>query len=183
MELADLYPAMDSAALSRDIERARRRRAFETLYRRASWPRRPARRPASEKLGGGAREYEALEELIGRIASYAGLIYAGDTSDPEARQILRRRPGEDDGRQRALLFFALELNRIDDALIARPWTDDPGFAPLPPWVLDISARTSPTSSTTASSSCSTRSRSRARRLEPPVRRDHDGLRFDVDGES
>ena len=33
---------------------------------------------------------------LGRIMSYAGLVYAGDTTDPVQRQILRRRAGQGD---------------------------------------------------------------------------------------
>ena len=39
--------------------------------------------------------YESLSDLIGKLGSYAGLLYAADTSDPEQRQVLRRHPGED----------------------------------------------------------------------------------------
>ena len=41
-------------------------------------------------LAEAVARYEALEDLLGRIMSYAGLVYAGDTSRPEARQVLRR---------------------------------------------------------------------------------------------
>ena len=36
-----------------------------------------------------------------------------------------------------LLFFALELNLIDDALIAAALDADPGFGHYRPWVLDL----------------------------------------------
>ena len=40
-------------------------------------------------LGQCLREYEALEELIGRIVSYASLVYAGNTTDPSAKTLRR----------------------------------------------------------------------------------------------
>ena len=54
-----------------------------------------ARNRRRARLREAVADYEAIEELIGRIISYAGLVYAGDTSDPAARQVLWRRPGED----------------------------------------------------------------------------------------
>ena len=90
--------------------------------------------------------------------SYASLLYASDTSDAARAKFY----GDAHERVTALagdlLFFELELNRIDDALLeardgdaARSATTDPGSR--------TSARRSRTSSPTRSSSCSWRSRS------------------------
>ena len=75
--------------------------------RRDGERRRPARR--------GGEAYEALQDLIGRVMSYASLLYASDTSDPARAKFY----GDTHERVTALsgdlLFFELELNRIDDA--------------------------------------------------------------------
>ena len=42
---------------------------------------------AKASLGRCLRAYEALEELIGRIVSYAALIYAGNTTDPQRAKL------------------------------------------------------------------------------------------------
>ena len=117
-----------------------------------------AEKGAAGELGAALRDFEALEELIGRIASYAGLVYAGDTSDPQRAKLYGDIQEKMTDASAHLLFFALELNLIDDALIEKALDADPAVRPLPALGASISGRTSPTSSRTASSSCSTRSR-------------------------
>ncbi|MEQ9572731.1 MAG: oligoendopeptidase F, partial [Nitratireductor sp.] len=77
--LADLYPAMDSRELARDLERAKAdAQAFETDWRGKLAA--EAEKKADTRLGEAMEAYDALEELIGRIVSNASLIYAGDTT-------------------------------------------------------------------------------------------------------
>jgi oligoendopeptidase F len=79
--------------------------------------------------------YEAVEELLGRLISFAGLLYSGDTSDPARGKFLGDVRERVTGASVHLLFFTLELNRIDDKLIEaalahrefsryRPWIED-----------------------------------------------------------
>ena len=79
--------------------------------------------------------YETLEDLLGQIMSYAGLVYSGDTTDPQRAKFYGDTQDRMTTASTELLFFGLELNRIDDALLARvsaqpplchwkPWLDD-----------------------------------------------------------
>ncbi len=81
------------------------------------------------------REYEALEELLGRLISYAGLLYAGDTSDAKRAKFFGDVQDRLTSASAHLLFFTLELNQIDDAVLEaamkvpalghyRPWLED-----------------------------------------------------------
>src|SRR3954463_8568046 len=80
--LTDLYPAMDAPELKRDLARADAEcQAFETAYKGklgdlAALP------GGGAKLAEVLRRYEALDDLLGRIISYAGLVHAGNTVDP-----------------------------------------------------------------------------------------------------
>ena len=96
---------------------------------------------------------------MGRIASYAGLVYAGDTADPQRAKLYGDVQEKMTDASAHLLFFALELNLIDDALIASALDADPALRPLPALGSRSAGRTSPTSSRTGSSSSSTKSRS------------------------
>src|SRR5580693_10120933 len=78
--LEDLYPGMDSPAFAVDMARASESaKAFATAHRG---------RLAKSLAGGGDAlaaaigEYEALQDVMGRLMSYASLTYAGDTTDP-----------------------------------------------------------------------------------------------------
>ena len=66
---------------------------------------------AGERLADAVKGYEALQDLIGRVMSYASLLYASDTSDAARAKFygdVNERVTELAG---DLLFFELELNR------------------------------------------------------------------------
>jgi oligoendopeptidase F len=135
-DLGDLYSAMDAPELKRDIKRAiEDAAAFE-----AEWKGKlatEAANPGNGGLGKALRAYEALEELIGRVGSYAGLIYAGNTSDPQRAKLYGDIQEKMTDASSHLLFFALELNLVDDALVLTALDKDPGFGHYRPWVLDL----------------------------------------------
>src|SRR5690606_32671361 len=87
--------------------------------------------------GEAMREYEALEELFGRIGSYAGLVYSGDTSDPRRAKLYGDIQEKLTDASAHLIFFALELNAIDDADIEAALDGDEAFGRYKPWVLDL----------------------------------------------
>ncbi len=132
-DLTDLYPGPDSGALRRDLdEAARGARAFKERH---------AGRVAAlsgAELGRAIAEYERLDEIVGRIMSYAQLVYAADMSSVENgrfHQSMRERATEIAG---DLLFLTLEVNRIgdealEDALAA------PELARYRPWLRDVRA--------------------------------------------
>ena len=158
--LADLYPGVDSPALAVDFERAAREsNDFATKY-----PGRLAElavdKQASEKLGEAVARYEALQDLLGRIMSFASLLHAGNVTDPARAKFYADARDKIVDASTKLLFFQLELNRIDDAILDRA-------AQIRRWRIGgpgskTSARKSLMSSTTSLKSCSTRNPSLAR---------------------
>ncbi len=134
--LADLYGSMDAPELAADIARANEAAAaFETRWRGKLSA--EAAKGAAGGLGLAVRDYEALEELMGRIASYAGLVYAGDTSDPKKAKLYGDVNQKMTDASAHLLFFTLELNVIDDNLVLAALDADPAFGHYRPWVLDL----------------------------------------------
>jgi oligoendopeptidase F len=134
--LADLYAGLDDPAIKRDLDRADADCvAFEEAYKGKL-----AAMAASD--GGGAAlaaavtEYEAIDDLMGRLGSYAGLVHAGNTVDPARTKFY----GDIQERMTAasthLLFFALELNRIDDAVLETAMAD-PALGHYRPWLEDV----------------------------------------------
>jgi oligoendopeptidase F len=134
--LDDLYSGMDSDAFVADWRRAAEEaKAFAAAYR-GKLEALARGEGAGEKLGAAVKAYEELQDLIGRIISYAGLLYAGDTNDPARAKFFG------DTQQKAtdiagdLLFFELELNRLDDALVEAA-AASPALAHYRPWLDDI----------------------------------------------
>ena len=111
-----------------------------------------------EGIGAAVREYEALEDLMGRIGSFAGLTYFSDTSNPANGKLYGDAQAKLTDMASHLLFFALELNRIDDAVIDSAARNRHAGGPLQARGSSICAWTSPTSSMTRSSSSSSKNR-------------------------
>ncbi|HEX3215689.1 MAG TPA: M3 family oligoendopeptidase [Aestuariivirgaceae bacterium] len=129
--LADLYPAPDSSALRRDLERADR----DTQSFAQKWQGRLADLSGAE-LAAAIADYEALSDLLGRVGSYASLYYVGDTTDPARQKFygdINQRLNELTTR---LIFFELELNRIDDKRLAEA-LQTPALAHYRPWLEDL----------------------------------------------
>ena len=133
--LADLYDGPDSPALAADFARAARESAAFAAKYRGKLAALAQGAGASEKLGAAVAAYEELEDLLGRIMSFAGLLHAGDVSDPIRAKFYADARGKIVDASTQLLFFQLELNRIDDAVLDaaaaepplsrwRPWLDD-----------------------------------------------------------
>jgi oligoendopeptidase F len=135
-DLSDLYPGMDSAELKRDLALAADLAvAFEKRWK-GTLAAEAAAGPAG-RLGQALKEYEALEELMGRIASYAGLVYSGNTADPQRAKLYGDVQEKMTDASAHLLFFALELNLAEDALVDAALEADPAFGHYRPWVLDL----------------------------------------------
>jgi oligoendopeptidase F len=134
--LADLYPAIDSPDIRRDLDRGETECiAFEKDYqgKLAGFAAQPSGWPA---LAEAVRRYEAVQDLLGRVVSYASLVYAGNTTDP----IRSKFYGDVQERITAislhLLFFTLELNRIEDAQLEAAM-EDPILGHYRPWIEDV----------------------------------------------
>jgi oligoendopeptidase F len=134
--LADLYPGPDSGELKRDLEKVQETAAaFQSRYQGK------LAELADGGKGGAAlaecvREFEAMQDLIGRIASFASLLYAGDTSDPVRAKFYGDIQEQLTAITTHLLFFGLELNRLDDAVIEAAMKD-PALARYCPWIEDL----------------------------------------------
>lgn len=133
--LADLYPAMDSDELKSDLEKARdKAEAFQNRWRGRLAE---ATRGDGDSLATAVVEFETLEELLGRIISYAGLVYSGDTSDPARAKFYGDIQSSVTDISSRLLFFPLELNRIEDAEMDAAMERDPALAHYRPWIVDL----------------------------------------------
>ncbi len=132
-DLSDLYSGPDNEALARDLgELAGNADAFRDRYRG-----RLAALSGSE-LGVAVETYERLQEKIGRIMSYASLVHAGDLADPEIGRFYQTMQERTNAISTTLLFFTLELNRLED-LDLEAKLADPELARYRPWLRDTRA--------------------------------------------
>ncbi len=129
--LADLYAGPDAPEFAADMKTGERlAREFAETYR--------------GKLAGldGAglacalKEYEALSDLLGRTGSYAQLYYVGDTTDSQRGKFYGDVSAKLTDISTLLLFFELELNRIDDAALEKAM-QVPALAHYQPWIENL----------------------------------------------
>jgi oligoendopeptidase F len=130
-DLSDLYDSPDSPQVMADLGRA------ETTAK--SFARAHAGTLAS--LTGAAlatviAEYERIQEILGRVASYAQLLFAGDSSDPAIGRFYQTVNERVTSIGSELIFFGLELNRMDDAVLEAKFTDR-NLARYRPWLRDL----------------------------------------------
>jgi oligoendopeptidase F len=133
--LSDLYSAIDAPEVTRDLDRLDAECvAFENDYK-GKLAERTAGEGGGRWLAGAVKRYEAIDDLAGRLSSYAGLAHAGDSVDALISKFYGDVSERLTNASVHLLFFALELNRIDDAVIEnamraaelahyRPWIED-----------------------------------------------------------
>jgi oligoendopeptidase F len=134
--LSDLYSGIGAPEVSRDLEKMDAECvAFETDYK-GKLAEQTAGEDGGKWLAEAVRRYEAIDDLAGRLASYAGLIHAGDSVDAAITKFYGDVSERLTNASVHLLFFALELNRVDDAVIERAM-QTPELGHYRPWVEDL----------------------------------------------
>ncbi len=137
-DLADLYAGPDAPEVSRDFRRAEEAaQTFAANFRGrveeiASSPR------GGDVLASMIATYETIEDLLGRLISYAGLLYAGNSVDPARAKFYGDTQERVTAISTELLFFTLELNRIEDDVMERA-LESPALAHYEPWLRDLRA--------------------------------------------
>src|SRR6478752_5407302 len=134
--LADLYSGIDAPEVARDLAKMDADCvAFETDYK-GKLAEFTARDDGGRWLAEAVKRYEAIDDLAGRLGSYAGLVHAGDSVDPAISKFYGDVSERLTNASVHLLFFALELNRVDDAVIERAMRA-PELAHYRPWIEDL----------------------------------------------
>jgi oligoendopeptidase F len=134
--LGDLYASIDAPEIGRDLDKLDADcAAFEAAFK-GKIAEEAAKTGGGQWLAGAVKSYEAIEDLAGRLISYAGLIHAGDTVDPAISKLYGDVSERITAASVHLLFFTLELNRVDDAVIEAAM-GAPDLAHYRPWLEDI----------------------------------------------
>ena len=133
--LDDLYTSPDAADLASDLMRVTDdSQAFEKRYKEKLTDL-MAKPDGGALLAAAIKEYEVLEDLAGRIYSYASLRYAGDNSDPARAKFFGDVREQITVTSSHLLFFTLELNKVPDDVLEAAY-DDPALIYYRPWIED-----------------------------------------------
>jgi len=135
-DLSDLYSGLDSPEIAGDLARSDSLcLSFEEHYKGklaalAGGP------EGGKALAAAVKDLEAIDDLIGRIASYAQLVYTGNTTDPARAKFFGDVQERITTSSSHLLFFSLELNKIDDEVLEHAMAD-PALGHYRPWIEDV----------------------------------------------
>ncbi|MBV9252097.1 MAG: M3 family oligoendopeptidase [Acetobacteraceae bacterium] len=130
-DLSDLYPAPESSAVEADFSRAEQEaKAFASSYAGK------LAELSGAELANAIGAYERIEEILGRLGSYAQLLFSGDSTDPALGQFYQTVNERVTAISSNLLFFCLELNRLDDAVLDQK-LQDAALARWRPWLRDL----------------------------------------------
>ncbi len=128
-DLSDLFPGADSPEFKAALKRAEDESiAFEARYKGKL-----AELAASGGLLATIHDYEALGDLEGRIGSFAYLYYIQNTGDPDRAKFLGDCQDALTSMSTHTLFFDLELNRVDDAVLDKAIETEPGLKRYRTW--------------------------------------------------
>jgi oligoendopeptidase F len=130
-DLSDLYPGPDSDVVAADFAAAEAAAvAFEARHEGKLAD------MSGAALAAAISEYERIDEILGRLGSYAQLLFAGDSTDAAIGRFYQTVTERVTTISSHLLFFSLELNRLDEALLEAKQAD-PALAHWRPWLRDL----------------------------------------------
>ena len=110
--LSDLYSRVGDEAIASDMAlcRARSRALAEKWKGKID-------KADGDEIAGIIAEYEAIEEGVGRLSSYADLAFSTDTETPEVVRLMQTMLEFASEINSTLVFIELELARLDEKLL------------------------------------------------------------------
>ncbi|MGV3576886.1 MAG: M3 family oligoendopeptidase [Devosia sp.] len=132
-DLNDLYPGKDSPEFKAGLEEAKALAAkFESDYK--------GKLADLTKSGGlikAIKDSEVLGDLTGRIGSFAFLQYAQRSTNPDRAKFMGDTNEALTALSTRVLFFELELNRVDDAELDAAIARDPELGRYKTWFAEL----------------------------------------------
>ncbi|MDX2288462.1 MAG: M3 family oligoendopeptidase [Hyphomicrobiaceae bacterium] len=131
--LSDLYAAPTAPEVERDLSAAAA--AARSMKDRFQGKLAVAELTA-DTLADAVLAYEALSDVMGKLGSYAGLLYAANQTDPVRAKFYGDVSEKLTAISTDLIFFELELNQIDDHVLAAA-LEDAKLRRYKPWFSDL----------------------------------------------
>ena len=131
-DLSDLYTSMEAPEIEADLATATvAATAFEAAHK--------GRLGELDAAGLAAAiaEYERIEEILGRLGSFAGLVFAGDSTDSVRGRFTQGISERITTVGTHLLFFSLELNALDEAHVEALLAGEGPLARWRPFLRDL----------------------------------------------
>lgn len=131
--LKDLYSSPASKNLKDDLKSIEdRTKRFEHLFQGKITA------LDGNTLGSTIKEYESIQDALGRLISYAYLLYAEDMSNTKNSSFYQDISEKVNAFSTNLLFFELEINQISDKALKEKM-ESKKLARFEPWIRDVRA--------------------------------------------
>ncbi len=130
-DLSDFYPSPDAPTVVKDFTRAgelctKFRKTYEGEVASLS----------ADGLAQAIREYEVIQEILGKLGSYAGLRFAKNMADPKVAQFYQNTQEKITTLSSQILFFGLSINKIDEKDLQAK-LQQPALKRYAPWLRDV----------------------------------------------
>ena len=133
-DLTDLYADINDGRIEGDLKKgAADAKAFATRY--SGKVKTLSGKALAEAIG----LYEEMQDRLGKLGSYAQLVYAANMSDPAIARFYQNTSESLTDISSLLLFFALELNRLEDAEIKQKMDVSRELKHYWPWLREVRA--------------------------------------------
>ncbi|WP_417789761.1 M3 family oligoendopeptidase [Terasakiella pusilla] len=130
-DLTHLYSAPDGEDLKADLQKGRAMaESFAATYQGK------LAELDGKTFAQSLKDFEALEDVLGRIVSYAQLLYAGDNTDGKIAQFYQNMQEEITNLSSLILFYTLEINKLDDDVLENLLKDEAAGA-YRSWIMDV----------------------------------------------
>ncbi|WP_408902464.1 M3 family oligoendopeptidase [Teichococcus vastitatis] len=130
-DLSDLYAGPGDPALDADLTRAETEaRAFHASFANT------LSALSGEALADAIGRYEAIEEVLGRAMSFASLVFSTDAQNPDNGRFLQTMQERVTTISSELLFFTLELNKIEEPVLEAKFRS-PALERFRPFLRDL----------------------------------------------
>jgi len=127
-DLEDLYSGQEAPELSEDLATAERSAdEFSSAYQGK------LSGISGDEFGEAIAAFESLSETLSRIMSYAQLLFAANSEDPEIAAFYQNMNERVTAISTKTIFFELEINRLSDNKI-ESFLSSPSAVPYKPWL-------------------------------------------------
>jgi len=134
-DLTDFYTSLKDSQIQVDLDHADvMAKNFSSTYREKfeasnSW--------TGKELYKAIQAYEKVDELLGKLVSYGYLLFATHVNNPPVLQFFQMIQEQSTAISAHLIFFTLDLNKLEDAALEKAYGESPDLAKYRPWINNI----------------------------------------------
>jgi oligoendopeptidase F len=131
-DLTDLYPSINSPEVKDDVKTTKNLATnFSKKYKNKITSLSP------NELANSIKEYEQIQETLGRLSAFSYLNYASDLSNPKNTSFYQNTCENINEISTNLIFFDLEINEISDQDLAKSLKESEDLQRYQPFLRDV----------------------------------------------